>query len=606
MKSDLALTDAEVDGLVPGQDGNHDKSPESEERRSHADRLLRLVASQGVELFRDQYGTPFARIYQDGHGEILKCAGMEFRNWMAGLYWKHEEKAINTEALRTATNVLSAQARFDGQAFQLHNRVALKDGSIWYDLADEKWRAIRITAERWEIADRPPILFRRYNHQRAQIDPIAGGTLRDLFLFTNLASASQELLLLVLLVSYLVLDIPHPILVVHGPQGSAKTTHLRTFRRLIDPSKTETLSLPHDRSEPVQQLGHHYTAAYDNVSHIPEWTSDALCRAVTGEGHSKRELYTDDDDVIYQFRRCISLNGINVAVQKPDLVNRSILTGLQVIPDERRRDEESYYREFEEARPKIFGAMLDTLSRAIALVNSVRLSGLPRMADFCRCGCAISQALGFGQKAFLEAFLGNAGLGHEEVLSGSQVAHATQSLVQSSGEWEGTPQDLYRELNLIAQTDNLNTRTREWPKAANSLTRRLNVIAPDLQAIGIYIKTGGRTGERRKVTIHRATVNTVTTVIPSPSPDIPLAQNNLPDSDDSDGIFRNTVEPEEKPTPPQVLAGWQRLRGSMCPVCKDVWKARPGPNLRLVCMTCHPPYGNRWPTIYSPTSETNA
>ncbi|MBP1733365.1 MAG: hypothetical protein H6Q55_3794 [Deltaproteobacteria bacterium] len=49
------------------------------------------------------------------------------------------------------------------------------------------------------------------------------------------------------------------------------------------------------------------------------------------------------------------------------------------------------------------------------------------------------------------------------------------------------------------------------------------------------------------------------------------------------------VGQEEDTSPPRVPDGWQRLRGSRCPVCKDVWKARRGPNLALVCMTCHPP-----------------
>jgi len=34
----------------------------------------------------------------------------------------------------------------------------------------------------------------------------------------------------------------------------------------------------------------------------------------TGVGHTKRELFSDDNDVIYEHRRIISINGINVAL----------------------------------------------------------------------------------------------------------------------------------------------------------------------------------------------------------------------------------------------------------------------------------------------------
>ena len=42
-------------------------------------------------------------------------------------------------------------------------------------------------------------------------------------------------------------------------------------------------------------------------------------------GFSKRQLYTDDDDIIYHFRRCIGFNGINLRATKADLLDRAII-----------------------------------------------------------------------------------------------------------------------------------------------------------------------------------------------------------------------------------------------------------------------------------------
>ena len=66
----------------------------------------------------------------------------------------------------------------------------------------------------------------------------------------------------------------------------------------------------------VQQLSHNYVAYYDNVSRIRQWISDVLCRGVTGTRFSKRQFYSNDENIIYRFPRYIGLNGINVAIVK--------------------------------------------------------------------------------------------------------------------------------------------------------------------------------------------------------------------------------------------------------------------------------------------------
>jgi len=45
---------------------------------------------------------------------------------------------------------------------------------------------------------------------------------------------------------------------------------------------------------------------------------DTLCRLVTGDGDSKRALYSDDEDFIYQLKRVILLNGINAPTERGD------------------------------------------------------------------------------------------------------------------------------------------------------------------------------------------------------------------------------------------------------------------------------------------------
>ena len=482
-----------------------------EERGSQADRLVALVMAEGVELFHDQFGDAFALVPVGEHREIWPCRGKGLRRWLAGRFWRAEQKAANSEALGSALNVIEAQALFEGGEHELHNRVALHNGAIWYDLTDRDWRAVRITAQGWEVVSSPPILFRRYSHQQPQLEPVRGGDLHELRRFVNLRDEAHFLLCEVYLVCCVVPDIPHPIPDVHGGQGTAKTTLLRVLRKLMDPSAVEVLALPHDRAQLVQQLAHHWAPYYDNITHLPDWASDALCRAATGAGMSKRELYSDDDDVIYQFRRCPGLNGINTAAQKPDLLDRCLLFELEEIPKSERRPEQQFWAEFEQARPGLLGAILDALSRSMALKDSIRLPGLPRMADFAVWGCAAAQALGHSQDDFLEAYDSNMEIRNDEALQASSVATMVVALMDERERWEGSPSELLGELETLASQCSVNTKTRGWPKAAHSLSRELNRVRPSLAAAGISIERY-RDGHKRWVRLQKTTGDSVTSV----------------------------------------------------------------------------------------------
>ncbi|MDR9787650.1 MAG: hypothetical protein RJR37_10485 [Peptococcaceae bacterium MAG4] len=59
-----------------------------------------------------------------------------------------------------------------------------------------------------------------------------------------------------------------------------------------------------------------YAPCFDNLDGLSPWQSDMLCQAATGGGISKRELYTDMEEVILSFLRCPMLNGINLVAQE--------------------------------------------------------------------------------------------------------------------------------------------------------------------------------------------------------------------------------------------------------------------------------------------------
>lgn len=471
---------------------------------SQANRLVKLVEDRGIILFHNTIKSPFAYMPMEGHSEIWRVRSKQFKQWLARELWQKEGKTPNSDAVNSALNVIEGKAYFDGQEFKLYNRVAWHDGDLWFDLADENWRAIKVTPEGWGIVDHPPILFQRYSHQLPQVEPVSGGDVKLLMQFINLKDERQRLLLLVYIATCFIPDIPHPIPQLYGEKGSAKTTLFRIIKKLVDPSAVEVLSIPSDISQLVQKLSHHWVAYFDNVSHLSDWASDVFCRASTGEGFTKRELYTDDEDVIYSFRRCVGLNGVNVAAMRPDLLDRIILFELERISRTQRREERELFDRFEEVTPAILGGIFDVLSKALAVYSGLSLKALPRMADFARWAAAISIALGYSESDFLEAYEANIQSQTEEVLTSNPVAEAVLLLMEDSQIWEGTPAELLEQLEAMAEKLKIRTKAKSWPGAPHILTRRLNELKGNLREVGVIIEDLPRTGQQgRKLRISK-------------------------------------------------------------------------------------------------------
>jgi hypothetical protein len=135
-----------------------------------------------------------------------------------------------------------------------------------------------------------------------------------------------------LIVAWLVValhpDGPYPILVLHGEQGSAKSTLTRSLRRLVDPAIPLLRTVPRDEWDLIITARNSWVITLDNLSGAAQWLSDALCRLSTGGGFSTRQLYTDDEEILFDGRRRIILNGIEDIARSPDLADRAILLTL--------------------------------------------------------------------------------------------------------------------------------------------------------------------------------------------------------------------------------------------------------------------------------------
>ena len=132
---------------------------------------------------------------------------------------------------------------------------------------------------------------------------------------------------------------PHgPYFVVNfiGEQGTAKSCAAKILRMLVDPNENPMRSPPRDERDLIAQAASNRCVSFDNLSTLPGWLSDALCRLSTGGGHSARQLYTDLEEVSLNVKRPVILNGIEDVATRPDLSERALQIELERIDDNKR------------------------------------------------------------------------------------------------------------------------------------------------------------------------------------------------------------------------------------------------------------------------------
>jgi hypothetical protein len=486
-----AARPVEVDVDAPDRE---DAEGEQGQREPQAKTLLRLAA--GFELFHAPDGRAYASVPMAGHTECHPVRGTALKSWLIRAFHVATGAPPSSEAVTAAIGVLEATARFDGPTLPVFIRVAPAADSTAeapayvLDLADASWRAARVAASGWELIEQPGVKFRRAAGLRPLPVPESGGTLDELRAFLNVGSEADWRLLVAWLTAAMRPVGPYPLLVLHGQAGSAKSTTARILRRLIDPSVTALRSSPKEVRDLMIAANNSHVLSFDNLSGLPTWLSDALCRLATGGGFATRALYTDDEEVYFESSRPVLVNGIGDVVVKGDLLDRALVLRLPTIPEEKRREEASFWAAFEAAWPRLLGALLDAVSGGLRGLPDVRLDRLPRMADFARWGEAVGRAQGWGAGAFLAAFDANRLKASDVTVEDSPLALAVRDLMAARPAWSGIAKLLLTELEQ--RVDERVIKSRKWPKGPRALRARLEEVAPALREQGILVHFGER------------------------------------------------------------------------------------------------------------------
>jgi hypothetical protein len=461
---------------------------------SQATELVGIAAD--AELFHSPDGEAFATITVDDHQETWLIKAKGFRRWLARQFYQAHEKAPGSQAVQDALGVLEGKALFDGPEYAVFTRLAELDGVIYLDLANERWEAVEITTSAWRVIATPPVKFRRARGMLPLPCPVHGGSLDELRGLLNIADDRDWILVKAWLVKTRRPSGPHPVLTLHGEQGSAKSTTSRILRVIIDPNTAALRAEPRDGRDLIIAATNGWIISLDNLSHLSPWLSDAICRLATGGGFATRELYSDAEEALFDAQRPVILNGIEELATRGDLLDRCIILYLPAIPEEKRKSEAELWRDFEAKRPAILGALLDAVSKALRGVGTVKIDRLPRMADFALWAVAAAPNLGYTSEELLAAYSSNRSGANELTLEASVVTPFMKHMATKG--FVGTSTELIQHLNDQA-TDDLK-RQKQWPQDGRTLSNALRRISPNLRAIGVNVDFE-RQGKRRTRTI---------------------------------------------------------------------------------------------------------
>jgi hypothetical protein len=503
------------------------------DKPKQADELIALTIA--AQFFHDAASRNAYASFTTGEGdqrrrETWSVQSKRFRLWLCKRYLDEHGTVPAANAVRDAIHALHGQAVLAGRPLPVAVRLAVTtetddDGTnprpcVWLDLADEAWQVACIGPRGWTVLGpcSCPVRFVRHPGMLPLPEPVRGGRLDELRPFLNLPNPLDWQLACGWLLGAINPGIPRPILQLHGEQGSAKTFTARVLRHTFDPHHVPLRRLPRTDRDLMIAATKSQVLAYDNLSALTAEQSDMLCSITTGAGAGTRTLYENDAETLFTARRPILLTGIPDVATRADLADRCITVKLPPIPDQRRRPEADLWRDFEAVRPRVLGALLTAASAALANLPSTPLAHIPRMADFAAWVAAAEPALGWPAGSFLGAYTGNRLDGLTAALDDSPVGSAVLALMTRQDFWEGTNDQLLRQLTEAA--DDVTRRQAAWPRSARKLSADLDRLAPSLRAAGVALTRGRKAGGKRDRLLRLA--RTCDTPSP-PSPPSPAA-----------------------------------------------------------------------------------
>jgi hypothetical protein len=349
-----------------------DRRRKSEARDDH---LLAFLTGRALSarFLRSPENRFYARVSLDGRHEIYRIDSAAFRDWLIEGCRSHQLKTPSEAMLRRVVNsieITATQSRRSAPVFLRVGGDGEDAGSTFFvDLGDASGRAVKIRADGWSVVDRSGVQFRRPEGILSLPVPSRNGSIELLRPYVNLTESHFRRAIVWLSAALLPCG-PHPVLVIRGDEGSARTTLARVLKLLIDPHFRPIMTAHESATDLISTWLDTWLPAYDDVSLMAPWLSKSLSELVRGRVtdtvHSARKLTTTLGD------RPMILSGVENDTDQFKQGPLCIHLQLKPILFDDRRGEREFWSSFEADYPRILAGILDVLTEGLQLVQSDR------------------------------------------------------------------------------------------------------------------------------------------------------------------------------------------------------------------------------------------
>lgn len=378
--------------------------PKKQKAQTASQKSMSIV--KNLKVFTDGKCV-YAQLERQGNRvRVVPIFGSDFTQWFICEHFKKFGKFPSTNVQQGVVSILWQQAQSTQGTKQLHKRFAQHGGNYYIDLGVHySIDAISISAGAWTIEQPKDVHFATEPHLEAISAPQKGGDASALLKYLNIDDELQQLMVLVWLAALPVIDIEHPILLLRGVHASGKTSAGEFIRAVFDPARPLKVSTSKKDDELALAFYKNPVSFFDNYSKMNDATADMFCKAVTGEGYTKRKLYHDTQLIHLDYKRPVILSSIDQPSSRLDFRSRCLEIPMNAIPQDKRIGEKLLCSKFEEELPDIRGGLLNVLSEALAIRDKIKVVRKTRMTDFDELGAAITMALGKNPNKFIEARL---------------------------------------------------------------------------------------------------------------------------------------------------------------------------------------------------------
>lgn len=499
---DIMKVDKMPPDVYSGDNKNNSNPGDSENEKKTTDELLEITHLDIIKKVIDNNDNNkvYGLIVINDHYETILLGSVRAREWLQYRYYQINDKSCSQDQCKEALQIATSEIKFNASSRKeiIYNRIAMVNSSIFYDMCTPDWKIIEITSDGWSSIpmDEETPMFERKQQQTQQVNPISHenekyDALDEICLLLRIKLADR-MMFKIHLISFFIEKYPIPIMIFTGDQGSIKTTLMQTVKMVVDPS-AQLSSRLHKKMEDISiHLYNRYLSAFDNISNFNKDISDLICRVITGEGDSKRELYTNMDEIILNYKRKIIVNGIAPSLDYPDLIDRSVFYETSTITENERLTLEEFLQKRDEIMPYLIHQIFDILYKAITnyKISKIDLKGkMQRMSDFSIWGEAISRSMGFENLSFIQMYTDRIKLDVLDIVNSYPIFGIVQKMMDDIPKYEDTISNFYDYLKNHAIDQNIDIKSTEskFPKGPHKVREQIKILRPTFKQLGYEI-----------------------------------------------------------------------------------------------------------------------